>query len=953
MLEAKKITNLEKIYCIFFNPGEVVEIRAFSLPDQNNFKTTFYTYVNREKTFRQAVKELEANRLFGIYFTLNPVKQDLSKVQKVLNKKPAIAQSGSVTGDKDIFCVRWLFIDLDTIRPKDMPSSEEELRKAFTTARLLEEWLRYNFNLVAGIKAMSGNGIHLLYRLPDTPPDKKIYQHLTISQVIKKALEAIAYHFPESITGVKVDTNVHNPARITKLYGTKVRKGKETPDRPYRRSYIINTAGETLADIPVNSLDSLIALAKEVPEKATPVNYKATTNAERYGWDYNYERFLHDQIQKVGIAITEVKEEETRILYVLSECLYKEDHTTPDGKKDAAIIIGKNNDTLPTYFCFHEHCNTKEKRSWWTLVEKLGGKEVLEKYRIRNEPTSTENGEDRKEKKKKQAEILAEIAEEVEFFHTPEREAYARIKIDDHYEIYPVRSKDFKYWLSYQFYLQKRKPPNSQALADTLNTLEGKALYEGKEASVFVRLAEHNGNIYLNLANDKWQVVEITPNGWQIIDDLPVFFRRPKGLLPLPIPEKDGNIELLKQFLNLETEEDWILTVAWLVYALKPGSGYPVLALCGEQGSAKSTFSKILKKIIDPSSAILKTTPKTERDLFISATTSWVLVFDNLSGIPNWLSDAFCRLSTGGGMTTRQLYSDKEETLFEASRPLIINGITDIVNRHDLADRCISITLPVIPDEKRINETKLFQELETVLPSILGGLLNAVSTALRNINHVKLDKLPRMADFAMFVVAAEEALPWQKGKFMEAYLNNRRNIIENAINADVVAITIYQWFEDKDHWEGTATDLLNELEKFLKDNGNREAIRLKHWPQDGASLGRKLRRIATFLRSLDINIVFKRTDASRKIFLERIRKKPSLPSYCHKANNDKDFQHDGKNDNDSIYRHPIQIPSSDKPANIKGNDRTDGTDGNFTFLSKKQKTDQGEYDFDDDDWVTI
>ncbi|MDL1966518.1 MAG: toprim domain-containing protein, partial [Candidatus Desulfofervidus auxilii] len=541
-------------------------------------------------------------------------------------------------------------------------------------------------------------------------------------------------------------------------------------------------------------------------------------------------------------------------------------------------------------------------------------KEIRKRIKSDQKNKKGQNKQQQKTEKLSQADILTRIVEanikegNVELFHTPEQESYARIKINDHFEVWPVRKKAFKNWLARQFYLQTKKAPNSQALNDALNVIEGKALYEGKEASVFVRIAKHEDNIYLDLANDKWQAVEITPDGWKVIDDPPVYFRRPKGLLPLPIPEKDGNIELLKQFLNLETEEDWILTVAWLVYALKPGSGYPVLVLYGEQGSAKSTFSKILKKIIDPSKAILKTVPRTERDMIISATNSWVLAWDNLSGVSSWLSDAFCRLSTGGGMTTRQLYSDNEEMLFEASRPMIINGITDIVNRHDLADRCISITLPPIPEEKRVTKEELFEKVRQATPYILGGLLDAVCEGLRNINHVHLDKLPRMADFALWIVATEPALPWEEGQFIKAYANNRKNIITNAVNTDVFANTLVQWFENKGHWEGTVGNLLKELEEFMVEEGEDDKIiKSKYWPKDNASVGRKLRRIASFLREMEIDIDFSRSKKNRKIILKRIEEKPSPPSPLSLINKNKQLEGDSKRDSKTYavtYRHP-------------------------------------------------
>ena len=126
--------------------------------------------------------------------------------------------------------------------------------------------------------------------------------------------------------------------------------------------------------------------------------------------------------------------------------------------------------------------------------------------------------------------------------------------------------------------------------------------------------------------------------------------------------------------------------LAWLIQALRPQGPYPVLILQGEQGSAKTTIERMLRALVDPSTAPLRTTPRNEHDLYIAATNTWVLAFDNISNLQPWLSDALCRLSTGGGFTTRTLYENREQELFDAMRPVILNGISDVATRPDLFD---------------------------------------------------------------------------------------------------------------------------------------------------------------------------------------------------------------------------------------------------------------------------
>src|SRR3974390_1571032 len=154
----------------------------------------------------------------------------------------------------------------------------------------------------------------------------------------------------------------------------------------------------------------------------------------------------------------------------------------------------------------------------------------------------------------------------------------------------------------------------------------------------------------------------------------PVRFRRTPGMLPLPVPERGGSIETLRSFLNLPSGDGFVLIVAWLLAALRAGGPYPLLAISGEQGSAKTVLSKLLKALIDPNAAPVRALSREEREVLIAANNGHLVAFDNLSGLPHWLSDALCRLATGGSFAVRQLYTDDEEGLFEESPPILLNG---------------------------------------------------------------------------------------------------------------------------------------------------------------------------------------------------------------------------------------------------------------------------------------
>jgi hypothetical protein len=204
-------------------------------------------------------------------------------------------------------------------------------------------------------------------------------------------------------------------------------------------------------------------------------------------------------------------------------------------------------------------------------------------------------------------------------------------------------------------------------------------------------------------------------------------FRRAAGMLPLPVPQRGGSIEELASFLNLPSRNEFVLVVAWLLATLRVAGPYPALAISGEQGSAKTVLSKLLKDLVDPNVAPVRALVREERDLVIAANNSHVLAFDNLSGLPYALSDAFCRLATGASFGLRQLYTDADEVLFQAARPILLNGIDDVIVRSDLADRALFLTLPPIADRRRRVERQLWHEFEVARPRILGSLLDAAA----------------------------------------------------------------------------------------------------------------------------------------------------------------------------------------------------------------------------------
>src|SRR5262249_21555551 len=308
-------------------------------------------------------------------------------------------------------------------------------------------------------------------------------------------------------------------------------------------------------------------------------------------------------------------------------------------------------------------------------------------------------------------------------------------------------------------------------------------------------------------------------------------------------------------------DDGWRLVAGWLVAALRPGRPFPTLALFGEPGTAKTTQARMLRRFIDPNAADLRPCPREEYDLVLAAKNGWVVGFDNVSEIKPWLSDALCRVATGIGFGRRKLYTDGEEYLLAVKRPIIVNGIEEVAVRGDFVDRAIIQGLPLIEDVKRRDEEELWSAYDAASPQALGGLLDIVMGALRELPSVQLARPPRMADFARWVVAAEPALRWEAGSILASYRRTRARATAATLEASLLVDPLRALPEERPRFEGRVTDLLRQLRERVDER----VLRDPDWPKDAIRLSGELRRLAPALRRVGIDVIFPKTGKRRGI----------------------------------------------------------------------------------------
>jgi hypothetical protein len=376
----------------------------------------------------------------------------------------------------------------------------------------------------------------------------------------------------------------------------------------------------------------------------------------------------------------------------------------------------------------------------------------------------------------------------------------------------------------------------------------------------------------VNLGDDKGRTICVTTDTpeerWAISTENKVLFRQSatQRALPLPLHTTQSLAQLLRPHIRCN-DEDFRLVLAWLLQAMNPNGPHPILILVGEQGSAKTSTAKLLRKIVDPSLSDVCGLPKSERDFAIAAYNSWVLCYDNISSLPSWLSDAFCRAATGEGFTTRELFKDRSQCFFHIKNPIILNGIEDFQHRSDLLSRALIVRIDPLAEKERRTERDLDTAFGYAYPEIVGALLNAVHAGMANWTtaETKLKgKLPRMADFATFAVAAETALGIEEGGFLESYGFSQSDAVSTILESSLLVPPLRAFVQDKRKegklpWEGIASQLL----PLLHLRAGADVTRQRGWPHSARILGSDLRRLAPALPTIGLSVSFIRTGHDR------------------------------------------------------------------------------------------
>jgi len=451
-----------------------------------------------------------------------------------------------------------------------------------------------------------------------------------------------------------------------------------------------------------------------------------------------------------------------------------------------------------------------------------------------------------------------------------------------------LNTKEFKAYATREFYKKYSEVVGSEALTAALNVLSAEAL-ETEKVPLEVRVVRaEGGNILIDLCNKKEEAIKISTLSADLVKLDRPRFRRYSHMRSLDIDFTTGRgpddlKDFLKGFRLKDAETDIVLLTGFIGAALVPDIPHPILNLYGPQGSTKTTLTKALVDMLDPTSTEVLSISDRKDELAQQLAHRYVVPYDNVSKFLTWAVDTLCRASTGEAFTKRALYTDEDDVVFAFRRVVLVNGINIPSKRGDFLDRVLLIELSRVPRRERLEDKRVAKEIEGRLPGLRAVVLDGLSRAMWLLDEVReeLKELPRMADFCVWGEAFCRAMGYEKGAFYKAYMEKVEETSKVALENDVVAELIMKLFTEKKEWvnpekdgtlswEGTAADLLKLLGEVNRAFGY---VTDRELPQSPETVGRWLNDLAANLADQGIKIVRKKeAKGVRKITI--IKEKP-------------------------------------------------------------------------------
>ncbi len=464
----------------------------------------------------------------------------------------------------------------------------------------------------------------------------------------------------------------------------------------------------------------------------------------------------------------------------------------------------------------------------------------------------------------KKPDTLDKILQGTELFKNTSDEPY--ITINDGRTI-RIDSIMFKNWLVMEYHKETGSYLKDSKIKDIAQNVRSRAIFGigNKNMEVFNRVgySDDQENIYIDLVDENFNLVQLSQNGWNVITpkSIGVKFETTQNMNPLPYPTGGGDINKLWQHTNITKDIDKSLVLAWLINCLIPFGGYPILVLYGGQGTAKSTTQSNLRDLIDPSIGNLRDKKANADFLGVQAVNNYIVSLNNLGtgreGLNASEQNTLCNISLGGAISDRKKYTDYEESMKAVKNPIMMNGISGFVTAQDLISRSIIITLDAIDSNQRKRDSQLKQAFDQDKAEIFGALLDLTTKVLKVLPTLKVNNLPRMAEFGMIGTALEQILDKTKGKFLDNYKYNQGEAIAEVLESEPVIIVLMAYLQKQAEHPTGGNGYLGswvDLVKWLKDEAPECGVNLDKLQPRGLSA--KIRANEPALKTIGVNVKF-------------------------------------------------------------------------------------------------
>lgn len=427
-------------------------------------------------------------------------------------------------------------------------------------------------------------------------------------------------------------------------------------------------------------------------------------------------------------------------------------------------------------------------------------------------------------------------------FSTPSHELFCEVEYNKCRKAYSLYSKSFRWAVRMLFKESENEALPSGELDSIVEELELRAFQNPTDKNLVQRVYGKGRKLIYDLGAGK--SVKVYQGVAKIIRTPKRTFWQSQAFKEQVLPNLDVDPTelpaLLGEIFTIKDEKELLLITLYIVACFTGALiNVPILLLSGEKGSAKSTTLKRIEQIVDPKVMGLGGAPRTLENLELRMHNSYFLTLDNLSRISQNVSDTLCRGCTGGSVTKRQLYSDKEEIIMDLKCIIAINGVSVVAKESDLIDRCIIYKLSRIPKEGMRTERELNREFEKLLPDILGCCFQLVAIALADKKPVKVKEKIRLSDFFDMAIKIGRALSYDDREIADILWENQRKVNAQTLEESLVAQCLLLLMEEYEEYKESMTTLLGDLRDVAECNH----IHPSQMPKQPNQLSRQLNQV--------------------------------------------------------------------------------------------------------------